>query len=81
MQTLQEHGIKVGDIVTTYQKGFFRITKIEQRFNEDDESQYEINPLYYYVQVMNTNFKKTRGKRVRCCDSVFCHKVDEKKDC
>lgn len=73
--------MKVGDLITTYYKGFFILERIEQRFvTEDDLKRYptvfkkvgdEYSPLFHFSQKydLNGNIKKTRQMS---CDSSFC---------
>jgi hypothetical protein len=56
--------LNVGDIVTTYHKGIWRITAIKAE-------------IAYYSQVMTSDFKP--GKKMsKCCHTSFCRPVDQK---
>lgn len=56
---------EVGDYVTSYYKGIFRVDKIELRpFN---------SPLLYLTKVLSDKYKKLGGKV--SCDSAWCHKI------
>lgn len=64
--------MKIGDLITTYYKGIWRLTRIERRFRESGE---EYNPLFYFTQVCT--FEGKEAKRENCCDSHFCKPAGE----
>lgn len=80
--------IKVGDIITTYHKGYWRLTKIERRFLVESDLRFgvykdgkvgdEYSPLYHYELVMDANGKKPKSKRVKSCDAAYCKKFGKK---
>jgi hypothetical protein len=78
----------VGDIITTYHKGYWRLTEIERRFMQKGDLTLtihkgakagdEYSPLLHYEQVITEDFKSTKGKRKNCCDASLCKKVTPK---
>ena len=78
--------MKVGDLITTYNKGFFILEKIERRFFTEDDLRYhptavkkvgeEYSPLFHYSQKydLEGNIKKSRQMS---CDSSFCKPAEE----
>lgn len=81
--------IKVGDIVTTYHKGYWRVIDITRRFHtQSDIDRYsvyknkgvkagdEYAPLLTYVKVLTADFKPV-GKKPPSeqCDASYCRKV------
>jgi hypothetical protein len=66
------NGFKTGDLMTTYHKGYWRLTHIKLRFDSDGKK----SPLFTYAKVADSNFKKCGG--ARSCDASYCKKVDEK---
>lgn len=83
------HGLEIGDLVTTYHKGVWRITDIERRFvRHDDYGQRtlpngdvakvgdEYNSLIHYEKVLNGNYNRVRGNTRKKCDASFCTKLD-----
>jgi hypothetical protein len=79
---------KVGDLITAYHKGFWKLTKIQRRFYTARDIDYyrscegkkegdEYNPLFFYEWVLNGKFNKPPRPREECCDVAFCKKVDD----
>lgn len=77
---------KVGDLITTYHKGVWRIIKIERRFYKDERdipSFYknerkvgdEYSPIIHYERVCTFDGKETKGKGK--CDAQYCEYVDK----
>lgn len=66
-KTDQEDQFKVGDYVTSYYKGIFRIYSIEMR-------QYD-TPLLHMTKVLSNNYKKLGG--TLNCDSAWCKKIEK----
>lgn len=75
--------MKVGDLITTYHKGIWRVIKIERRFYTEIDLKYrtnhnhkvgeEYNPLIHYELVLDSNFNPPKYKaRQRNCDSAYC---------
>ena len=60
--------IKVGDLITAYHKGIWRVITIETRKNN--------SPLFHYRQVLTQSYKPGKNM-VRCCDASYCMKVDD----
>ena len=79
--------IKLGDIIRTYHKGFWRLIKIERRFLTKDDLRYEAyknhkvgdeySPMFVYEFVMSSDFKvpKTKKPKQNSCDASYCKKV------
>lgn len=81
-----DNGIKVGDIITAYHKGFWIVTSIEKRVTdlvdvdiEDDTQEGKPkNSLIHYELVFDANFKPIGEKKeVGYCDSGYCRKIDD----
>lgn len=78
--------MKVGDLITTYYKGYFRLTKIEKRFYTEDYVKSfpslkaklgeEYSPLYCFIQEYDTNGNPKTSKE-KCCDSQFCSPAEK----
>lgn len=77
-----DRSLKVGDIVTAYQSGFWRITAIEPRSAEKErylltdaqrQRGEEPNPLIHIEGVLTSTFKPTRRKDR--CDAGYCKRV------
>lgn len=62
--------MKIGDIITTYYKGFFRIEKMEERESTP-------SPLYYFYQVCDSNGKPVKGNVLKSCDALFCAPAED----
>lgn len=81
--------IAVGDIITTYHKGYWRLVKINRRYltkrdlemyHEAGEYKYkkvgdEYSPIFVYEQVMTDSLKPVTRKSQKECDASFCQKV------
>lgn len=63
------NGMRVGDLITTYHKGYWILEKIESR-------QY-YNPLFYYRKIANENFRFVKSNIISSCDALYCAKVIE----
>ena len=73
--------MKVGDLITTYYAGFFRLEKVERRFYTEEHIKYfpsykdklgeEYSPLYYFTQEYDSNGKPKKSKQ-KACDAQFC---------
>lgn len=63
-----DNTIKVGDIVTGYHKGYWRVTSIEDRGS--------VNPLVTYEKVLDSN-RNPCGKTEKQCDMGYCKKMDK----
>jgi hypothetical protein len=62
--------IKVGDLVTSYTKGFSEVIKIEPRHATE-------TPLVHYNQKFTEDGKPFKNKTIRHCDSSYCRKANE----
>ncbi len=78
--------LNIGDIITAYNKGYWRITRIEKRFVTPSNAYYyksvsmnigdEMSPLIHMELVVDSNLKRpTKKARTAQCDAAFCHKV------
>lgn len=88
MITTEHSGFKLGDIITTYHKGYWRLVHIKRRFlTQQDIALYdtykgrsvgeELSPLFTYELVMDSKFRPpSKRVRVESCDRSFCQKVD-----
>ena len=76
------NGIKVGDIITTYYKGFFKLQRIEQKFMTEELRRYgpykdvEVGAWYgsmfHFTQVADVDGKPKVSKVLKQCDSAHC---------
>ncbi len=68
---------KIGDLITTYHKGFHRITGIEKRkkFYVDGKTLIG-GDLLFYIKEYDANFNPTSRKSSDCCDEIYCKKVN-----
>jgi DNA-directed RNA polymerase beta subunit len=84
-----DKGIKIGDLVTTYKKGYFIVTGITRRFLTQeaiDKNPYwngsgkvggdEYASTIYSRQIMSQAFKPKKGDY--SCDEGYCEVVTEK---
>lgn len=80
---MEHNGMKVGDIITTYYSGFYKLTRIERRFyTERDITQYsvykdkkvgdEYSPMFYFVKMADAKGVKCKPAKEKGCDAVFC---------
>ena len=79
--TNMEEDIKVGDLITTCYKGYYRLTKIQRRFYTQYDVDYypslkavlgvEYSPLFHFIQEYDSEGKPKTGKE-KACDSQFC---------
>ena len=67
--------IKVGDIVTAYQKGYWCVLNIEQRGIKVGEEIFRPNPLVTLELVLDSNGKQAKRKEEKC-DIWHCKKID-----
>lgn len=74
-------GMKVGDLITTYNKGIFRLVSIKRRFyTQEYIDQYrldqiagtEYSPIFVYESVSDANGKLVKTKKICECDSYYC---------
>lgn len=78
------NNFQVGDLITTYHKGYHIITKIERRFYGNDAVRWgkilgeEYSPLVHYEMYADGNFKIAKKRKKNSCDMVYCQKVDVK---
>lgn len=68
--------IAVGDIVTAYQKGYWRVDEIEVRGNTYcGGKMYRTAPLVKLTLVLDSNGKKASARKSEC-DIGYCKKID-----
>lgn len=75
--------LEAGDLITSYYKGYFRVTSIEERWFNEKTHKYTTKtapdlkycPLVYFNQIMDASFKPRKSKSVMCCDGLFCAKI------
>lgn len=58
------HGLKVGDIITSYHKGYHKITGFDWNDSQSDHG------LVIYVTLVNKTMKF--GSAKKCCDLSYC---------
>ncbi len=75
--------IEIGDLITTYWKGFYQVTKIQKRWRNPhnnihssyeltDECNQEMNPLIYFIMKYSDEGKPVKRNKEQCCDASFC---------
>jgi hypothetical protein len=85
---VENNVMEVGDLITTYYKGFFRLNKIERRFytQEDIDIYYllkgkkageEYSPLYYFTQEYDSKGNPSKNPIQKWCDAQFCKLANE----
>lgn len=85
----RDNGLKVGDLITAYHKGYWVVTSIEQRVvTKDEEETYQgrygkegdpKNSMIYYELAFDSKFKPAgKKKKTNRCDASYCSKVDAK---
>lgn len=78
--------LQVGDIVTTYHKGYWRVTKITRRFLTQGDFDHQIqgyqkagdekSPLIEYELVADSDGNRPKGKpRTNRCDAGYCARL------
>jgi len=76
--------LKPGDLIRSYHKGFWRVTAVERRFNNQQGLFYEdlpvgaeIHSMILYELVLDSTFRAPSGKRPKhgSCDVGFCEKI------
>jgi tryptophanyl-tRNA synthetase len=79
---------KVGDLITSYRKGYWKLVKIDRRFyTQKDVDTYhcykdkkvgeEYSPLFHYQAVLTPQGKKVMkaNSQIHQCDAVYCKKI------
>jgi len=76
------NGVKVGDIITAYSKGYHRVVNIHRRFNtkHDEEMNFgkmgeEFNSIIEYKMVMDSKYKLKKNGKTDSCDAEYCKVV------
>lgn len=83
------NGVKVGDLITAYHAGYWKVTSIERRFLTESDIRYKIyenskvgdeyRSLIHYELEYDSKFKPTgKKKKKNRCDSIYCNVVDRK---
>ena len=86
-----DNDLKIGDLITTYHSGYWRVIGIEQRthpkaggyYGKDVDDQGNLLPavieyssLIHYRLVMDSGFHPPKKKaKESCCDAGFCNKI------
>jgi len=84
--------MKIGDIITTYHKGYWRLTKFEDKLYTQANVDYFRN-IYsksvsvgdveytqcYYTQICDSKFNFKNGKVEKSCHISYCNVVDEER--
>lgn len=70
VKSIYDETIKVGDLVTAYEKGFHRVTEIKPRRKD--------TPLIMYVRVFGANGKPVSSKQHLGCDAAYVRKASER---
>jgi len=60
--------IKVGDVVTGYDKGYFIVTGIVPRKDN--------NPIVEYIKIANESYNFIKSNKVLSCDIYYCKRVE-----
>ena len=68
------YGFKVGDLITTYQKGVYKIVSIKNRFYPTGE---ETHADISFIKVLNDDGTVVNGKKVYTCGAFQCNTIDE----
>lgn len=84
--------MKIGDIITTYQKGFWRLNKFEDvlctqadvdYYNKCGKNSFVVGDVKYtlchYTQICDAKFNFKRNKIEKCCNVSYCKVVDEER--
>ncbi len=74
---LHEHsGIRPGDLVTTWHKGYWRVEKITDEGPETPWTRHTKRVIMcYYVKVLTEKLGPVDRKYHRCCNIILCKKV------
>ena len=79
----------LGDLITTYHSGYWRLLEIERRYYREADIKYyssrvnppkvgeEYSPLLVYEKLLTSDFKPVKGKIVKQCDAAHCRKVTQ----
>jgi hypothetical protein len=75
--------LEVGDYITSYHAGIFRLRMIQRRFMDESYVRMkpeckvgdEYNPMFHYEKVLDRNFKPVKSGKIDSCDASFCRKV------
>ena len=76
----------VGDLILSYHKGFWRITKIDHRYVTESDLKYyayknkkagdRLTSVLHYELVMSDSFVPPKRKaRINSCDESYCTKI------
>ena len=68
------YGFKVGDLITTYQKGIYKIVGVKNRFCPNGE---EASAEISFIKVLNDDGTIVSGKKVYTCSAFLCNTIDE----
>lgn len=62
--------IQIGELITTYYKGYYELVDIEEREGN--------SPIFHFVMKFNSKGKKVKSNIRHSCCSGFCRKAIEK---
>ncbi len=82
MDKAEHNGLKPGDIITTYYKGFYRLDRIEARFLDKQMLSYSIynhckvgdeySSVFHFTKIADANCKEVKTKKTNSCDAYHC---------
>lgn len=67
-----DKGIKVGDIITAYEKGYHVVVSIERRTHNRDGTD---SPVIGYKRKLDSTGKSVSSNVVKYCDVYYCTKL------
>lgn len=59
------NGMKIGDIITCYWKGYYLLVEIKDRGIDN-------SPLFSFTKVADFNGKLCKSKKIMQCDGAYC---------
>ena len=74
--------LEVGDFITAYHKGYWKVTAIERRYRDRDWRDQKIGDEYAslisYELAADTHLRRpVKTARKECCDATYCTKIDD----
>jgi len=64
--------MKIGDIVTSFWKGYWEIVAIDTEYYKKHGGHYEGRALIHVKKVYDDNGKPVNSKQIKACDSAWC---------
>lgn len=77
MSNSRNNGIKIGDIITAYHKGYHVVVDIETRIKNRHGTD---SSIIVYIPILDNHFHPVKKKPRQRCDAHWCNVVTEK-DC